>query len=66
MALVVMLEPFVKILFKFVKPKYIKEGSIPYISWGYCNYPGNIRNTPTTVLALGWGNVLTLIDMDDK
>ena len=65
MILVVMLDPFVKILFKIQKPKYVKEGSIPYVSWGYGSYPGNTKKS-TALLAVGWGNVLTLINMDDK
>jgi hypothetical protein len=38
--LIISIEPTVDIVYKSGKPEYVKEGSIPYLSWGTGILPG--------------------------
>ena len=40
MVLIIQLEPEVKVIFKILKPNYVREGSVPHVAWGYGSYPG--------------------------
>lgn len=59
--LIISLEPMVRILYKMERPEYIKEGSVPYISWGKGCLKNENFDLKNPVLAISWGNMVFLM-----
>ena len=59
--LIISLEPMVRILYKMERPEYVKEGSVPYISWGKgCLKEDNI-DMKNPILAISWANIVYMM-----
>lgn len=59
--LIISLEPMVRILYKMERPDYIKEGSVPYISWGKGCLNNENLDMKNPLLAISWGNIVYLL-----
>lgn len=59
--LIVSLEPMVRIIYKMEKPDYVKEGSVPYISWGKSYLKNENLDMKNPILAISWGNHIYLM-----
>jgi len=59
--LIIALEPMVRILFKIERPEYVKEGSVPYISWGKGCLKDENMDMKNPILAISWANVIYMM-----
>lgn len=56
--LIISLEPMVRILYKMERPAYVKEGSVPYISWGKGCLKEENSDMKNPLLAISWANII--------
>ena len=59
---VVCVEPNVEIVFKFPRPPYIKENSIPTIAWGHSNFRSKSEK-PKIFLTVAWERIVYLFEV---
>lgn len=59
--LIIALEPMVRILYKMERPPYVKEGYVPYISWGKGCLKEDNLDMKNPLLAISWANVIYVI-----